>query len=95
MGFQSDEDFVEKMDKARGRDPRSLFIRQAVAEKLRTLGIEVSEDLVFAPDRAASGRLAEPEAAAAPVAAATAKKVTSYRKSLTSAARKKAKNSQK
>lgn len=74
VGFQSDDDFVKMLDSARGRNSRSLFIREAVAEKLRTLGQVVSEDLVYAPDRAA--RIADEAAPAAAEPAPVPKPVT-------------------
>jgi hypothetical protein len=46
-----DADLLEELDGARGRISRSQFIREAIAEKLRGMGLDVSEDIVFPPDR--------------------------------------------
>lgn len=51
VGFKLDEKLLVMVDKARGFVDRSLFFRQAIAEKLKQMGITVSDDLVFPPDR--------------------------------------------
>ena len=54
LGFQADLELVSTLDKARGRKDRSLFIREAIAEKLARAGIRVREELIYPPQRAAS-----------------------------------------
>jgi len=55
IGCWCDETFVEKIDHARGSRTRSQFCREAIAEKLRTLGISVHEQEANPPDRAGKG----------------------------------------
>jgi len=50
IGCQADETLIAQIDAARGRKGRSFFLREALAEKLRQMGYEVSDDLVYAPD---------------------------------------------
>jgi hypothetical protein len=47
-----DEAFLEKVDRARQTRTRSQFCREAIAERLRTLGFEVTEAETASPDRA-------------------------------------------
>jgi hypothetical protein len=47
-----DSDLLGEVDTARGRVSRSQFIREAIAEKLRAMGVSVPEDIVYPPDRA-------------------------------------------
>lgn len=51
-----------RIHKLRGRN-RAQFIRDALAEKLASLGIDVPDDDVLAPDRATRRLAAEQEAA--------------------------------
>lgn len=74
IGFQGDAALVRLLDSARRHDPRSLFIRQAVAEKLQSMGFTVTDDLVYAPDRA--DRLAESDPAEVPAVQKERQKVT-------------------
>lgn len=80
---------MKLLDKGRGHDPRSLFIRQAVAEKLTRMGLDVPDGLVFAPDRAS--RLAESDNTDSPPVHVEKKKID-YKEALKaeSKARKKA-----
>jgi len=55
IGCWCDETFVEKIDRARGPRTRSQFCREAIAEKLRALGISVPEHEANSPDRAGKG----------------------------------------
>lgn len=55
IGCWCDEAFVEKIDRARGTHTRSQFCREAIAEKLRTLGIAVPEHEATSPDRVGKG----------------------------------------
>ena len=55
IGCWCEAAFVEKIDYARRSRTRSQFCREAIAEKLRTLGIEVSEHEAASPDRAGKG----------------------------------------
>ena len=52
LNFKVDPELIKALDSARGRVNRSLFIRQAIAEKLSSLGVTIDEDLIFPPDRA-------------------------------------------
>lgn len=52
-----DAGLLEEIEAARGRKSRSQFIREAVAEKLRGLGMTVPDDIVFPPDRAGGVRV--------------------------------------
>ena len=54
LGFQADLELVRNLDRARGRKDRSLYIREAIAEKLSSAGIRVREDLIYPPSRAAA-----------------------------------------
>ncbi len=54
IGFQTDAELLALVEAARRRDSRSLFVRQAVAEKLKRMGYDVTEDMIFGPDRAGS-----------------------------------------
>ena len=59
IGCQADEALIAQIDAARGRKGRSFFLREALAEKLRQMGFEVSDDLVYAPDPIRSAIVAE------------------------------------
>jgi hypothetical protein len=52
VGCQADEQLIADLDRARGRKDRSQFIREAIAEKLESLGIRVPERLIYLPPRA-------------------------------------------
>jgi hypothetical protein len=52
IGCWCDEGFVEKIDRARQTRTRSQFCREAIADRLRTMGYEVSEKETASPDRA-------------------------------------------
>lgn len=52
IGFQADVAFVRQLDLGRGRKDRSLFIREAIAQKLRDMNIKVPDSLIYPPDRA-------------------------------------------
>ena len=55
IGCWCEQAFVEKIDRARHSRTRSEFCRAAIAEKLRSMGIDVSEREAAAPDRAGKG----------------------------------------
>jgi len=55
IGCWCDEMLVEKIDRARRSRTRSQFCREALAEKLRSLGFEVSDRETASPDRAGKG----------------------------------------
>ena len=55
IGCWCEQALVEKIDRARGSRTRSQFCREAVAEKLRTMGFEVPERQIASPDRAGKG----------------------------------------
>jgi len=59
IGCQADETLIAQIDAARGRKGRSFFLREALAEKLRQMGYEVSDDLVYAPDPIRSAIVAD------------------------------------
>jgi len=46
-----DAGLLEELDGARGHTTRSQFLRTAIVEKLRSMGLKINEDLVFPPDR--------------------------------------------
>jgi hypothetical protein len=46
-----DADLLSEIDGKRGRKSRSQFIREALAEKLKSLGIAVPDSLIYPPDR--------------------------------------------
>jgi hypothetical protein len=55
IGCWCDETFVEKIDRARRALTRSQFCRDAIAEKLRSMGVDVPDREVAHPDRAGKG----------------------------------------
>jgi hypothetical protein len=55
LGFKADATFVEQLDLGRGQVSRSQFLREAVAEKLKELGIDLPSESVIAPDRKGKG----------------------------------------
>lgn len=54
LPFKLDPDFLEKIDAARGFKSRSFFIREALANYLRTLGYDITDSMIYPPDRAAA-----------------------------------------
>jgi hypothetical protein len=52
IGFQADAELIRDLDRARGRTDRSQFVREAIADKLKKMGIAVPDDLVYPPARA-------------------------------------------
>ena len=52
FSFWADEKLIRDVDLRRGHKDRSQFIREAIAEKLKRMGIAVPEKLVYAPPRA-------------------------------------------
>jgi|GEM_PF-5564447 len=52
LGLQVDEKMLAEIDSARGFKDRSQFVREAIAEKLASLGIKVAESLIYPPPRA-------------------------------------------
>ena len=55
IGCWCEQALVEKIDRARRTRSRSEFCREAIAEKLRSLGMEVAEHEAASPDRAGKG----------------------------------------
>jgi hypothetical protein len=55
IGCWCEAALVEKIDCARGSRTRSQFCREAIAEKLRALGMQVPERETASPDRAGKG----------------------------------------
>ena len=55
IGCWCDKDFVKEIDAARCHMTRSQFARDALLEKLASLGIHVTPDKAAAPDRAGKG----------------------------------------
>lgn len=39
------------MDEARGAKTRSFFVREAIANYLKALGVTVTDDMIYPPDR--------------------------------------------
>jgi hypothetical protein len=52
LTFWADAELLADIEKSRGRKDRSQFIREAIAEKLKGMGIHVREDLIYPPSRA-------------------------------------------
>src|ERR1041384_8285455 len=52
IGFQADAELIRDLDRARGRTDRSQFVGEAIADKLKKMGIPVPDDLVYPPARA-------------------------------------------
>ena len=52
IGFQADAELIRDLDRARGRTDRSQFVKEAIADKLKKMGIVVPDDLVYPPARA-------------------------------------------
>lgn len=52
LGFQADKALVRAVDSARGRTARSVFIREALGEKLKRMKVVVDDKLIHPPDRA-------------------------------------------
>lgn len=52
ISISLDRDLLSKVEMARvrSRKDRSSFIREAIAEKMRSMGIDVPDDLLFPPD---------------------------------------------
>lgn len=55
IGCWCDSGFLAKIDRARRSLTRSQFCREALAAKLRSLGIEVSDAEIASPDRVGKG----------------------------------------
>lgn len=52
IGLQIDSLLGAEMDRARGLKDRSQFVREAIAEKLKKMGVSVPERSLHAPPRA-------------------------------------------
>ena len=55
IGCWCDESFIAKLDRARGSRTRSQFCREAIADKLRAMGMDVPEQETISPDRKGKG----------------------------------------
>ena len=55
VGCHVDEEFLVAIDAARGGKSRSDFLREAIFKYLRSLGYNLPERLMFAPDRTGKG----------------------------------------
>jgi hypothetical protein len=55
IGCWCEASLVAKVDRARRSTTRSHFCREAIAEKLRALGIDVAEAETASPDRTGKG----------------------------------------
>ena len=55
LGLQLKQDLMAAIDACRGFVDRSLWVRLAVADKLRAQGIQVPDELVYPPIRAGKG----------------------------------------
>ena len=55
IGCWCETTFVEKIDRVRGPRTRSQFCREAIADKLRSLGVDVRDHEIISPDRAGKG----------------------------------------
>lgn len=65
---------------SRSRQDRSAFIREALAEKMRSMGLEVPEDLLFPPELRSSSLNETSDSP--PLEAAQPAKQVSYREDL-------------
>jgi hypothetical protein len=52
ISFPLDEEFLAKLDAARGHKTRSQFIREAIFREVKSLGIPIDPKFIFPPDRA-------------------------------------------
>lgn len=52
VGFKLDSKLLGLIDRARGFVDRSMFFRQAIAEKLKSLKLPVTDDMIYPPPRA-------------------------------------------
>ena len=66
---------IVEQARLRMRKDRSTFIREALAEKMRGMGIDVPDDLLFPPDLR-TVQLNETDSASTPPVETTAKKVS-------------------
>lgn len=55
IGCWCDEKFVERIDRARRGQNRSQFARDALVDKLKKMGIKVTDLQTWAPDRTGKG----------------------------------------
>ncbi|HOB32294.1 MAG TPA: hypothetical protein PKH32_05380 [Verrucomicrobiota bacterium] len=55
IGCWCEEALVAKIDKARGQQTRSQFCREALAEKLRRLGVDVAAEEIASPSSIGKG----------------------------------------
>ena len=55
IGFWVNESIVEKIEKDRGTVPRSTFLRDALADYLRSKGHIIEDEEIAPPDRAGKG----------------------------------------
>ncbi len=55
VGCHVDAAFLAEIDRARGGKSRSDFLREALYEHLKALGIQIPERLKHAPDRSGKG----------------------------------------
>ena len=51
VGVWCDPELIEELDKARGFVQRSQWVRDAILEKLRRMGISIAAAKAHAPDR--------------------------------------------
>ncbi len=54
IGLQATAELLRELDAARGLDDRSRFIRKAIVEKLKRMGVRIPKRFIYPPDR--SGR---------------------------------------
>ena len=63
IGFWCEREFLELINRERGPLSLSQYIRQALLEKLKAVGVSVDPEIAMAPDRAGKGgRKAKPKA---------------------------------
>jgi hypothetical protein len=55
VGFWCEDSFLEKIENSRGATPRSQYVRDAVAELLKTEGYIISEAEKSPPSRTGKG----------------------------------------
>ena len=87
VAFPVEKELLDIVDRQRGRESRSQFIRDALAAYLERMGIRVDDSMVAAPDRAGkrhaatlAAMLAEDSASAVPLSQEPVKYEASKRK---------------
>lgn len=51
IGLQATVELLRDLDRARGLEDRSRFIRSAIVEKLQRMGFRIPKKFIYPPDR--------------------------------------------